>query len=96
VLHVGRTECEYVNGGETRLLARRHVYDDGFLRGIPDDSLIRGLSHRNDARCIMRDVETLKIHKTEVLKYPRIHHFIAFIYFRYVIRVTKNITKKHN
>ena len=66
VLHVGGAEGQDIDGGETRLLTRRHEHDDRLGRRVDDDRVVNRLRHGDDSRRVVSDVETLeqKYYKT--------------------------------
>mmetsp|Transcript_15351 Transcript_15351/g.26133 ORF Transcript_15351/g.26133 Transcript_15351/m.26133 type:complete len:396 (-) Transcript_15351:1333-2520(-) len=61
-LVIGRRKREQVDRRQLRLLGRRHVDKGGAVDGVVDDSVVRGLRHREQPRRHVGDVKALDVH----------------------------------
>ena len=60
VTPVGGAERQQVDGGEARLLARRHEDDRRPRRRVTHDRRVGRLRHRHEARRVVRRIEALQ------------------------------------
>lgn len=57
---ISRGQGKNIDGGQFRLLSRRHEHDNRILRAISQNTVVNGFRHRNQPCCIVSDVESLK------------------------------------